>query len=185
MRTQINSLYVVLIIICFVSCQCRGNRTKSFSSDKVAEVGNNIFKDTLLHADRLFVGDEIVGNYKVNYSIGANEIVADTLYLSDTEYEIFYNHSLFLTVCYNNRPILSDYEIRSTSFDGIENPEKFQLSPMGGITFDSVNDTLHVSTGMFVVDTDWGYFLTIKVSKTGKVSLYAEEDDTFGEEDIE
>ncbi len=163
-----NFLILCLMATCIISC-----RGKSNTSSNRSQIEDKVYSDTLFYADRG------IGNYSVKYSLHTNDIIADTIYVSDTESEIFYNRSLLLTVHYDDKLILNDYEVRSTSFGGIENPESFQLSPMGAIEINSVNDTLILSTGMFVVDTDWGYFLTIKVSKNGNVILSAADADDY------
>ena len=171
---NVNILIVCFIATCVLSCQ--GKAMKSVCSSKMRnkqEMSKNILTDSLIHLDSIFRGEEITGNYHVEYEICSNDIVADTINISEVESKKIYNRSLFLTIHYKEQKILNNYEIRSTSFSGIENPEKFQFAPMGAIDFQTLEDTLWISTGMFVVDTDWGYFLTIKVSKNGDVYFLA------------
>lgn len=181
-----------LLIICFISTcilSCRGKGTPSSYvcpiKGTLEGVSNSISKDCLTFSDTISHSEKNIENYSVKYSLRTNDIIADTIYVSDTDCEIFYNRSLFLTVHYNNKLIVDDYEVKSISFSGIDNPERFQLAPMGSVDIKSVNDTLLVSTGMFVVDTDWGYFLTIKISKTGDVFLYADDADDYYSDEVE
>lgn len=130
--------------------------------------------------DLLKEGEDTVGNFRIKYSFYLNEIIVDTIFISPTEVyrveneiynEVYRNRSLFLSVHYNDELIVDNTEIRSTSFDGIFNPKQFVLAPMCGIDIKSANDTLIVNTGMSVEDTDWGFWLDIKISKYGDISL--------------
>ena len=42
---------------------------------------------------------------------------------------------------------------------------------------------LVVKTGMFVMDTDWGYFVTINVNENGEVYIFANDADSLYETD--
>ena len=76
-----------------------------------------------------------------------------------------------MTAYYKNQIIINNLEIKSSSFDGIENPDQFVI-----------NDTLVVSIGMSVIDTDWGYALKINISPKGDVSYMAKNyDDLYFE----
>lgn len=170
----VKCLILCLLATCIISCRGKGN-----TSSNKSRIEDKVYSDTIFYANKE------IGNYSVKYSLHSNDVIADTIHVSDTESEIFYNRSLLLTVHYDDKLIVNDYEVRSTSFGGIDNPERFQLSPMGAVEINSVNDTLFVTTGMFVVDTDWGYFLTIKVSKNGDVILSAVDADDYYNDDSE
>lgn len=177
---NVNLLIVCIIATCIIGCRGRYIKFVNSSEMKTSlDLSKVISRDSLIHKNNISNGEEITGNYHVKYSLCSNEIVADTIHVSEKESKVLYNRSLFLTIHYNELMILNNYEIRSTSFGDIENSEKFQLSPMGAIDFKSLGDTLIVSTGMFVIDTDWGYFLTIKVSKNGDVYFYADNADEY------
>lgn len=181
-----NLLFICFMSTCILSCRGKGNPSSYASplEDTLDVVSNSISKDCPILSDTIFYAEKSIDNYSVKYSLQTNDIIADTIYVSDTDFVIFYNRSLFLTIHYNGKLIVDNYEVNSISFSGIENPERFQLAPMGGVNIESVNDTLRVSTGMFVVDTDWGYFVRIKVSKTGDIFLYADDaDDYYNDED--
>lgn len=174
-----NFVIIILISICTIGCRVRIGKSSPVYQKAIFEISDSMKQNNHFDPDTICNKEGIFEKYKVNYSVQTNNIIADTIYVSDTVYKVFYNHSLFLTVYYNERLILNEYEIKSSSFSGIENPEKFQLSPMGAVEINSSNDTLFVSTGMFVIDTDWGYFLTIKISKNGDVLLYADDADNY------
>lgn len=176
----VDFLILCFMITCILSCRGKGHTSSDMSQIKdTINVLNSIPSPYVVRSDTIIYAKQRIDNFRVQYSLHTNDIIADTIHLSDTESKIFYNRSLLLTVHYNEELIVDDYEVKSTSFSGIENPERFQLAPMGAVNINSVSDTLFVSTGMFVIDTDWGYFLTIKIAKTGDIFLGAEDADDY------
>ena len=177
---NISFLIICLFSIFVISCKNRDNRQSNSTS--LAETLLAISTEDGCASRRIISeGNAIIGDFHVKYCIEPNEIIADTVIVSETENQIFVNHSIFLTIEYKGQIILDNYEIRSTSFEWIKNPERFILSPMGSIEFEEINNVLIAKTGMFVMDTDWGYFVTIKVTEKGDVYIFADDADDFYE----
>ena len=177
------SFFIVCLCSVFVlSCKNRDNKQNHSTelADTLLTIGT---QDNCVLGDVISKGDTIIGNFHVKYLIETNEIVADTIIISETESQVFVNHSVFLTIQYKEQLILDNYEIRSTSFNWIKNPERFILSPMGSIELEAINNMLVVKTGMFVMDTDWGYFVTINVNENGEVYIFANDADSLYETD--
>ena len=82
---------------------------------------------------------------------------------------------MFLTVYYKGKPVIEEYELRSTSFKGIPSPEKFVLARDSSIAVNSTDDNLILSTNMYVPYDDFGYDATIQISSDGEVFLSAKE----------
>ena len=176
---NISFLIICLFSIFVISCKNRDN--KQSNSTSLAETLLAISTEDGSSRGIISEGNAIIGDFHVKYCIEPNEIIADTVIVSETENQVFVNHSIFLTIQYKGQLILDNYEIRSTSFDGIPNPNRFILSPMGSIEFEVTNNELVAKTGMFVIDTDWGYFVTINVTEKGEVCIFAEDSDDLYE----
>lgn len=181
-----NLLILCVISMLLFSCKVRNN--KYIHSVQLEEALSTLSKkENSISEDVISKGNITIDCFNVRYRVASNEIIADTIFVTDTAdnvvADIFANHSLFLTIKYKGRIISDNYEIRSTTFDWIENSERFVLSPMGSVQFEVIDNTLLVKTGMYVTDTDWGYEVRIKISEKGEMSFYAYNADDFHEAD--
>ena len=113
---------------------------------------------------------EKYGNYWVEYDVYPNTMIADTLILSPTDTIITMNNSIRGKVFYKGKFIAEPY-ITSKSFKGIDNPEIYILAPTGIVWFETEGDELVANTGMFMHDTDCGYWTEIRIDSTGRTSL--------------
>ena len=120
-------------------------------------------------------GEQSIGNFKIKYAVCENNLVVSYDDIPELEGLIALSHSLFLTVYYNDKIILDDHEIRSTSFKMIPNSEKYILACDGAVAIDTANDNLILSTNMYVAYDDFGYDATIQISSDGEVFLSAKE----------
>ena len=113
---------------------------------------------------------EKYGNYWVEYDVYPNTMIADTLILSPTDTIITMNNSIHGKVFYKGKFIAEPY-ITSKSFKGIDNPEIYILAPTDKVWFETEGDELVANTGMFMNDTDCGYWTEIRIDSTGRTSL--------------
>ena len=172
---MMNKFYIIILLVILGGYGCRNSSTNKPQSQYVqpfiTEDRDSTFYDILVQ------NDTIIGNFRAKYHLTLNDIIADTINISSKEGQMVRNRSIFLTVYYKEQQILDCKEIKSTSFDGIQEPSKFIFSPTCWIGLESINDTLVVSSGMFVDDTDWGYFINIKVAPDGEILLVARDAD--------
>ena len=121
------------------------------------------------------------GNYWVVYHVSPNIMVADTLILSPADTMIVMNNSIHGKVYYKGKYIAEPY-ITSRSFKGIPNPERYILAPTDKVWFKTEGDELVANTGMYVFDTDCGYWVEIRIDSTGRKSLsYIENEENMGD----
>lgn len=113
---------------------------------------------------------EKYGNYWVEYDVYPNTMIADTLILSPTDTIITMNNSIHGKVFYKGKFIAEPY-ITSKSFKGIDDPEIYILAPTDKVWFETEGDELVANTGMFMNDTDCGYWTEIRIDSTGRTSL--------------
>lgn len=113
---------------------------------------------------------EKYGNYWVEYDVYPNSMVADTLILSPTDTVITMNNSIHGKVFFKGKFIAEPY-ITSKSFKGIQDPEIYILAPTDKVWFKTEGDKLVANTGMFMHDTDCGYWVEIRIDSTGRTSL--------------
>ena len=124
---------------------------------------------------------EKYGNYWVDYNVYPNTMVADTLILSPTDTIITMNNSIHGKVYYKGKFIAAPY-ITSESFKGIDNPKIYILAPTNTIWFKTEEDELVANTGMYMNDTDCGYWVEIRIDSTGNRSLnYIVNEENMGE----
>lgn len=174
-------LFLILIFsIC--SCKCRQEHSQDCNSTLTKET------DTLQFAPNniLDQGDITIGKYHIFYVLSYNDIVAhvipETIKVKPGTSRVVRNKSLFLTVRYNNEIILDNKEIRSTCFEEIEDADKFILGPQNIVYedwFKIVNDILIVEFGAVVLDTDWGYRITLSIDSNGQISSTVVNNDDF------
>lgn len=197
MKTR-NTLFILFLAIFNIAC-----KNQSFNSVHNENTTPNIVptvedtvKDTVeniveyrVEYPKIREGERIINNYHVKYNIHLNDVIASIYKEYDEQRYVLldssflYNHSLFLTAYYKGQIIINNLEIRSSSFEGVENPNQFVFIPTSALDFNSINDTLVISTGMSVLDTDWGYDLNINISPTGDVSYKARSyDDDLAEQ---
>ena len=171
------SVLTCIVAICSISCNNRNvisQAPQEIKSPPTLDVCEEENKSTDQFPKGMIVyEEEVLDRFRVGYSIVANELIADTIWVSPTAFAICANRSLILTVRYDDEIIVENHEIRSTSFEGIANAYKFIMSPHEKVILNVTDDTLNVHTAMSVTDTDWMYELEIKVSKTGEISLHA------------
>lgn len=113
---------------------------------------------------------EKYGNYWVDYNVYPNTMVADTLILSPTDTIITMNNSIHGKVYYKGK-FISEPNITSKSFKGIQDPEIYILAPTNKVWFRTEGDELVANTGMYMNDTDCGYRVEIRIDSTGRTSL--------------
>ena len=97
---------------------------------------------------------EKYGNYWVEFDVYPNTM----------------NNSIHGKVFYKGKFIAEPY-ITSKSFKGIDNPEIYILAPTDKVWFETEGDELVANTGMFMNDTDCGYWTEIRIDSTGRTSL--------------
>ena len=204
MKTH-NTLFLLFVVVCSIACKNQSCTSEVNTTPDVApmienEVIPRCTSDVNITPDaapiienkviplKIREGRRVINNYEVRYNVCVNDIIASIYKEYDEQTGIvldssfIYNHTLFLTAYYKNQIIINNLEIKSSSFDGIENPDQFVFIPTSSLDFDSINDTLVVSTGMSVIDTDWGYALKINISPKGDVSYMAQNyDDLYFE----
>ena len=110
------------------------------------------------------------GNYWVEYDIYPNAMVADTLILSPADTIITMNNSIHGRVFYKGE-FIAEPHITSKSFRDIQDPEIYILAPTNKVWFRTEGDELVTNTGMFMNDTDCGYWVEIRIDSTGRTSL--------------
>jgi hypothetical protein len=121
------------------------------------------------------------GNYWVVYHVSPYIMVADTLILSPGDTIITMNNSIHCTVYYKGK-FISEPNISYASFKGIQNPEKYILAPTDKVWFKTDGDELVANTGMYMYDTDCGYWVEIRIDSTGRKSLsYIENEENMGD----
>ena len=123
---------------------------------------------------------EKYGNYWVEYDVYPNTMIADTLILSPTDTIITMNNSIHGKVFYKGKFIAEPY-ITSKSFKGIQNPEIYILAPTNTVWFKTEEDELVANTGMYMNDTDCGYWVEIRIDSTGNRSLNYVNEENMGE----
>ena len=141
------------------------------------DIANRTISVRLLNGslETLNLKGEKYGNYWVDYNVYPNTMVADTLILSPTDTIITMNNSIHGKVFYKGK-FISEPNITSKSFKGIQNPEIYILAPTNTVWFKTEEDELVANTGMYMNDTDCGYWVEIRIDSTGNRSLsYTEE----------
>ena len=141
------------------------------------DIANRTISVRLLNGslETLNLKGEKYGNYWVNYNVYPNTMVADTLILSPTDTIITMNNSIHGKVYYKGK-FISEPNITSKSFKGIQNPEIYILAPTNTVWFKTEEDELVANTGMYMNDTDCGYWVEIRIDSIGNRSLsYIEE----------
>ena len=147
------------------------------------DIANRTISVRLLNGslETLDLKGEKYGNYWVEYDVDPNTMIADTLILSPTDTIITTNNSIHGKVFYKGRFIAEPY-ITSKSFKGIDNPEIYILAPTDKVWFETEGDELVANTGMFMNDTDCGYWTEIRIDSTGRTSLsYIVNDENMGD----
>ena len=136
------------------------------------DIANRTISVRLLNGslETLNLKGEKYGNYWVDYNVYPNTMVADTLILSPTDTIITMNNSIHGKVFYKGKFIAEPY-ITSKSFKGIDNPEIYILAPTDKVWFETEGDELVANTGMYMNDTDCGYWVEIRIDSTGRTSL--------------
>ena len=152
-------------------------RLTSLSNEDLYEIesldfANRTISVRLLNGslETLDLKGEKYGNYWVEYDVYPNSMVADTLILSPTDTVITMNNSIHGKVFYKGKFIAEPY-ITSKSFKGIQDPEIYILAPTDKVWFETEGDELVANTGMFMNDTDCGYWTEIRIDSTGRTSL--------------
>lgn len=113
---------------------------------------------------------EKYGYYWVEYDVYPNTMVADTLILSPADTIITMNHTIHGKIFYKGK-FISEPVITSKSFKGIQNPEIYILAPTNKVWFKTEGDELVANTGMYMNDTDCGYWVEIRIDSTGRKIL--------------
>ena len=136
------------------------------------DIANRTISVRLLNGslETLNLKGEKYGNYWVDYNVYPNTMVADTLILSPTDTIITMNNSIHGKVYYKGK-FISEPNITSKSFKGIQNPEIYILAPTNTVWFKTEEDELVANTGMFMNDIDCGYWTEIRIDSTGQTSL--------------
>ena len=148
------------------------NLEKGFDEIESLDIANRTISVRLLNGslETLNLKGEKYGNYWVDYNVYPNTMVADTLILSPTDTIITMNNSIHGKVYYKGK-FISEPNITSKSFKGIQNPEIYILAPTNTVWFKTEEDELVANTGMFMNDTDCGYWTEIRIDSTGRTSL--------------
>ena len=147
------------------------------------DIANRTISVRLLNGslETLNLKGEKYGNYWVDYNVYPNTMVADTLILSPTDTIITMNNSIHGKVYYKGK-FISEPNITSKSFKGIQNPEIYILAPTNTVWFKTEEDELVANTGMYMNDTDCGYWVEIRIDSTGNRSLnYIVNEENMGE----
>ena len=146
------------------------------------DIANRTISVRLLNGslETLNLKGEKYGNYWVDYNVYPNTMVADTLILSPTDTIITMNNSIHGKVYYKGK-FISEPNITSKSFKGIQNPEIYILAPTNTVWFKTEEDELVANTGMYMNDTDCGYWVEIRIDSTGNRSLSYVNEENMGE----
>ena len=146
------------------------------------DIANRTISVRLLNGslETLNLKGEKYGNYWVDYNVYPNTMVADTLILSPTDTIITMNNSIHGKVFYKGK-FISEPNITSKSFKGIQNPEIYILAPTNTVWFKTEEDELVANTGMYMNDTDCGYWVEIRIDSTGNRSLSYVNEENMGE----
>ena len=147
------------------------------------DIANRTISVRLLNGslETLDLKGEKYGNYWVEYDVYPKTMIADTLILSPTDTIITMNNSIHGKVYYKGK-FISEPNITSKSFKGIQNPEIYILAPTNTVWFKTEEDELVANTGMFMNDTDCGYWTEIRIDSTGRTSLsYIVNEENMGE----
>ena len=123
---------------------------------------------------------EQYGDYWVEYDVYPNTMVADTLILSPADTIITMNHSIHGKIFYKGK-FISEPVITSKSFKGIQDPEIYILAPTNKVWFKTEGDELVANTGMYMNDTDCGYWVEIRIDSTGQRSLSYISEENMGD----
>ena len=123
---------------------------------------------------------EQYGDYWVEYDVYPNTMVADTLILSPADTIITMNHTIHGKIFYKGK-FISEPVITSKSFKGIQDPEIYILAPTNKVWFKTEGDELVANTGMYMNDTDCGYWVEIRIDSTGQRSLSYISEENMGD----
>jgi hypothetical protein len=123
---------------------------------------------------------EQYGDYWVKYDVYPNTMVADTLILSPADTIITMNHTIHGKIFYKGK-FISEPVITSKSFKGIQDPEIYILAPTNKVWFKTEGDELVANTGMYMNDTDCGYWVEIRIDSTGQRSLSYISEENMGD----
>lgn len=123
---------------------------------------------------------EKYGDYWVEYDVYPNTMIADTLILSPADTIITMNHTIHGKIFYKGK-FISEPVITSKSFKGIQDPEIYILAPTNKVWFKTEGDELVANTGMYMNDTDCGYWVEIRIDSTGNRSLSYVNEENMGE----
>ena len=163
-------------------------RLTSLSNEDLYEIesldfANRTISIRLLNGslETLDLKGEKYGNYWVVYHVSPYIMVADTLILSPGDTIITMNNSIHCKVYYKGK-FISEPIISYESFKGLQNPEKYILAPTDKVWFKTDGDELVANTGMYMYDTDCGYWVEIRIDSTGRKSLsYIENEENMGD----
>ena len=146
------------------------------------DIANRTISVRLLNGslETLNLKGEKYGNYWVDYNVYPNTMVADTLILSPTDTIITMNNSIHGKVYYKGK-FISEPNITSKSFKGIQDPEIYILAPTNKVWFKTEGDELVANTGMYMNDTDCGYWVEIRIDSTGQRSLSYISEENMGD----
>lgn len=123
---------------------------------------------------------EQYGDYWVEYDVYPNTMVADTLILSPADTIITMNHTIHGKIFYKGK-FISEPVITSKSFKGIQDPEIYILAPTNKVWFKIEGDELVANTGMYMNDSDCGYWVEIRIDSTGQRSLSYISEENMGD----
>ena len=124
---------------------------------------------------------EKYGDYWVEYDVYPNTMVADILILSPADTIITMNNTIHGRVFYKGK-FIAESVITSKSFKGIQDPEIYILAPTNKVWFKTEGNELVANTGMFMNDTDCGYWVEIRIDSTGQKSLsYIVDEENMGD----
>lgn len=120
----------------------------------------------------------LIGKYYMEYARVPNE---DIIYQESGMYEVADN-SIYISVKYDNKIIIKNRKITKSSVGVIPYIEKMVLM-LASDDFYSIcesNGNLIIETEMSYPDTDWGYSVTMTISKTGEISYsYVDHDEGY------
>lgn len=165
-----NNSIITLISILFLICN--DNQEQFFNMPIPFEHPDDVLCSSTIH------NTSSIGKYYIEYARVPNE---DIIYQESGMYKVADN-SIYISVKHDNKTIIKNRKITKSSVGTVPYIEKMVLM-LASDDFYSIcesNGNLILETEMSYPDTDWGYSVTISISKTGDITYsYVDHDDGY------
>lgn len=152
--------YIVCFSILFL-CGCNFQH-RFFEMPLPCEHSKDVFCSPVIHEV------STAGNYYIEYARVPNNYI---IYQESGEYKCADN-TIYISVKYNGKTIIQNKDITKFSMGDIPYIEKMILMLAADNFFKiyESDDKLYLETEMSYPDTDWGYHITISISKAGEIT---------------